>query len=193
MKKLKPLSKHWKRYNKSHSALLVIDLQNYFLDPTSHAFVPDGLNILAPVNKAMETFRHQKNPVFLTRFAVKPKENSCIKEWWGATVKEGSFESELSQKLNRKHTDIVLRKTSYSAFKGTRLLQILKKQHIDSLVIGGVLTNLCCESTAREAFNEGFKVFILVDGTASYTEEMQLNSLTQLAYGFATPISINDL
>ena len=55
------------------------------------------------------------------------------------------------------------------------------------------MTNLCCETTARDAFVQDFKVFFLTDGTATASAEMHRASLTNLAYGFATLLSCRQL
>ncbi len=52
-----------------------------------------------------------------------------------------------------------------------------------------VLTNLCCETAAREAFVRDFDVFFAIDATAAYNEEMHLATLMNFAYGFATPVT----
>ena len=52
-------------------------------------------------------------------------------------------------------------------------------------MICGIMTNMCCESTARDAYYRDYRVFFLADGTGSITEEMHLASLLNLAFGFA--------
>jgi len=56
---------------------------------------------------------------------------------------------------------------------------------IEDLVITGIKTNMCCESTARDAYYRDYRVFFLADATGSITDEMQLASLLNLALGFA--------
>ena len=51
--------------------------------------------------------------------------------------------------------------------------------------MSGIMTNLCCESTARDAYYRDYRVFFPADATGSVTEEMHLASLLNLAYGFA--------
>jgi nicotinamidase-related amidase len=63
--------------------------------------------------------------------------------------------------------DVTIIKSRYSAFIGTELDLILRSHSIDTLIIGGVLTNVCCESTAREARMRDYKVVFLSDGTAT--------------------------
>ena len=53
------------------------------------------------------------------------------------------------------------------------------------MVVSGVMTHLCCETTARSAFVRGFEVFFLIDGTATYNKEHHLATLLNLSHGFA--------
>jgi isochorismate hydrolase len=64
---------------------------------------------------------------------------------------------------------------------------------VEQLVITGVTTHLCCESTARSAFMRGFAVFMAIDGTATLNRELHLASLRALAHGFAVPLLVSDL
>ena len=60
-------------------------------------------------------------------------------------------------------------------------------------MIAGVLTHLCCETTARSAFVRGFKVFFTVDGTATYYEDFHRATLLNLSHGFAVPVLVDDI
>lgn len=84
--------------------------------------------------------------------------------------------------------DITLQKSRYSAFIGTNLNQILKNMKIDTLVITGIMTHLCCESTARDAFMRDYEVYFVIDATASYNETLHVSSLITLTNGFAIPV-----
>ncbi len=87
----------------------------------------------------------------------------------------------------------VVIKSQYDAFYKTNLLQLLKNDKIKQVVITGVMTNLCCETTARSAFVRGFEVLFVVDGTATQNELMHRATIINLAYGFAVPVRTQDL
>jgi isochorismate hydrolase len=55
------------------------------------------------------------------------------------------------------------------------------------------MTHLCCETTARSAFIQGYVVFFVVDGTATYTESFHRGSLLSLSHGFAVPILVDEI
>lgn len=183
----------WKKLNLADSALIVIDMQRYFLDEDSHACVPEGKIITKNIGTLVEKYRGHDRPVIFTNFAVCKGEDDPIINWWNDTVEEGSRDSEIVEELKPRENELVIRKPTYDAFYKTELEEYLRERDIKQVVITGVLTNLCCETTAREAFVRGFDVFVVIDGMASYSEEMHVSSLKNLAYGFATPISTNDL
>ena len=74
----------------------------------------------------------------------------------------------------------------YDAFIGTCLKEMLWQQGVDTVVVSGVLTNLCCETTARTAFVNDFSVIFLQDGNAAKTQAFHDASVMNLEYGFAT-------
>jgi isochorismate hydrolase len=112
-----------------------------------------------------------------------------METWWGDVIREESPLSEIEANLTPINSDIVIRKTRYSAFLGTELETFLRERNVRSLVITGVMTHLCCESTAREAFMRDYEVYFTVNGTATQNEELHLASLRTLSNGFSIPIS----
>jgi len=84
-------------------------------------------------------------------------------------------------------------KSQYDAFYDTNLHEILRKNNIEQVIITGVMTHLCCETTARSAFIRGYNVFFPIDGTATYNEDFHNATLTNLAHGFANITLINNL
>jgi isochorismate hydrolase len=97
--------------------------------------------------------------------------------------------SGISPALRVERGDAVVRKTRYDAFTGTDLEGVLRRRGVRSVLITGVMTHLCCETTAREAFVRDFKVFFVVDGTATQTEDLHVASLKTLTDGFAIPVT----
>jgi biuret amidohydrolase len=100
--------------------------------------------------------------------------------------------------------DLVVAKPRYSAYYGTDLEAILRGKGIDTLIISGTVTNVCCESTTRDAFSRDYKVIFLSDGTAALdlpdlgfgpvsAEEVQRVVLTMLAMCFAQVSSIDQV
>jgi nicotinamidase-related amidase len=105
--------------------------------------------------------------------------------WWRGKCVEGSPESEIHPSIAPRPNEKVVYKHRYSAFYNTDLETVLRCLKVEDLVIAGVMTNMCCESTARDAYYRDYRVFLPADGTGTINEEMHLASLLNLSYGFA--------
>ncbi len=113
-----------------------------------------------------------------------------MSRWWRSLIMEGSEEAELVDALRPAAGERVITKSRYDAFAFTELELVLRSLGIEDLLIGGVMTNLCCETTAREAFVRDFNVFFLGDGTAAADFSMHVASLRNIAYGFGRVLSV---
>ncbi len=178
---------HKMHLSRDKAALLVIDMQNFFLDPASPTFTCGGLAILPKVKNAIHDFRQANRPVIFTRHVHHPDllDAGIMGWWWEGMCLEGSPESEVHQDISPKHNEKVIFKHRYSAFYNTDLETVLRCLKVEDIVIAGVMTNMCCESTARDAYYRDYRVFFLADGTGSISEEMHLASLLNLAFGFS--------
>lgn len=181
-------------FSPKDSALLVIDMQRYFLDEGSHACVPMGRAVLENVGKLVAAFRAIGRPVIFTRHAHLDDEPAGVMDrWWNDVLRASDPLSEITPEIAPASDDVVLRKTRYSAFIGTSLDSELRSADVRSLVVTGVMTHLCCESTTRDAFMRDFDVYFVVDGTASSDEELHLSSLRTLTDGFAIPVTTEEV
>ncbi len=175
-----------------NSALLVLDMQRYFLEPSSHAYIPSARAILPGIQALVKAYSKQGLPIIFTRHINTDQDAGAMKGWWRDLIREKTPLSQLSSELEiSKGT--VLRKSQYDAFYQTTLEEMLRKLQVRQVVISGVMTHLCCETTARSAFMRGFEVFFLIDGTATYTAEFHRAALLNLAHGFATLCKVNDI
>ncbi len=112
--------------------------------------------------------------------------------WWRSLIEEGSEEAEFTGQLCPLPEERVITKCRYNAFTATPLEMILRTMHIEDLIIGGVMTNLCCETTARDAFVKDFNVFFLGDGTATGDSVLHYASLRNIAFGFGRVLGVSD-
>ncbi len=177
------------------AALLVIDMQRFFLDPASPTFVCGGPAIVGRCRKLIEAFRRAERPVIFTQHVHTSAEldGGMMKLWWEGMVLEGSPEAKIIPELAPRPGEKVIKKHRYSAFYNTDLEIVLRCLGVSDLVICGVMTNLCCETTARDAFMRDYRVFFTADGTASVSEEMHLGALRTLAFGFAQVILAEEI
>jgi nicotinamidase-related amidase len=184
---IRPFNRHAMRLSRSASALLVIDMQGFFLDPASPTFTPGGGAILPNVSRLVRAFRAAGRPVVFTRHVHHPEglDAGIMGQWWEGRCIEGTPESEVHPDLAPLPGEKVITKHRYSAFYNTDLELVLRCLKVEDLVVSGVMTNLCCESTARDAYYRDYRILIPADGTGATTEQMHLASLLNLAYGFA--------
>ncbi|MFQ6060697.1 MAG: isochorismatase family protein [Thermoplasmata archaeon] len=178
----------------SSSALLVIDMQDFFLDEGSHAYIPSSKSIVPNVQALIRAFRRKGMIIVFSRHAHKENEDlGMMGKWWSDPMMESDPLTRLSQDMPIEDGDIVIRKTRYSMFHGTDLAQILKRNEVNKVVITGVTTHLCCESTARAAFMLDFEVYLVIDGTATWEEEMHLASLRTSSHGFSVLVTTEEV
>jgi len=165
--------------DKRRSVLLVIDPQEYFREILQP--------ILSDLLRTLDACRKAKVPVIFTQHGYQDpsKESGMLGQWWDDPMIVGTEKWKLISEIVPNREEKILRKKRYSAFYETELDGILKTLGVKDVVIAGVMTNLCCETTARDAFVRDYRVFFLVDGTATVSEDYHLATLKNLAYGFA--------
>ena len=189
---LSPYERHPFRITPEGTALLVIDMQRYFTSSDSHAYLPASKAIMPRVLGIVSKFLQKGRPVIFTRHAHRPGEEGVLGVWWKDTIREGTPESELDSRLEAGRSP-VLRKTRYSAFAKTGLEARLRALRTRTLAIAGVMTHLCCETTARDAFMIDLQPVVLMDATATDDETLHLSSLRTLADGFAEVMTCREL
>lgn len=195
LNKVAPFNLHGMLLNCNKLALLVIDMQNFFLNPESPTFTCGGLAILPTVSRLIKTFREADRPVIFTKHVHHPSgiDAGIMKWWWEGMCLEGSQESEIHSDIDPLPEEKIINKHRYSAFYNTDLETILRCLKVEDLVVTGIMTNMCCESTARDAYYRDFRVFFPADGTGSINEEMHLASLLNLGFGFAFITDSDDI
>ncbi|UCH90012.1 MAG: isochorismatase family protein [Thermoplasmata archaeon] len=176
------------------SALMVIDIQKFFIEESSHACLPSAKMIIPNLNRLITAYTTRSLPVIFTRYAVAEGEDQGVMaRWWRDIIKEGTDPAELYPELVVPENSPVIRKPTYDSFHNTDLKKILAEKNISTVVITGVMTHLCCETTARAAFVNGFYVYFVIDGNATMNEELHMASLKTLSDGFAVPCTTSEL
>ena len=178
-------------FDVKNAALLVIDMQNYFTDESSHAYIPATKYIIKPVRRLISFFKEKERDIVFTRHINTVDNANMLSKWWNDIITEG-YMSEITKELETKDAKIIA-KSQYDAFYQTKMEDFLISRGIKKLVITGVATHLCCETTARSAFVRGFEVFFPVDCTATYDESFHLATLRNLSHGFAHIVKSSDL
>ncbi|KAF6146577.1 hypothetical protein GIB67_008863 [Kingdonia uniflora] len=170
------------------TALLVIDVQNSFSSITTP--------IIPTINTTINLCRASSIPIIFTRHCHKtPSDYGMLGEWWNPNnlIFDGTSDAELVAEFDRWESDKVVEKATYSAFRGTGLEELWVEDGIKEVIVTGVMTNLCCETTAREGFVRGFRVFFSTDATGTSSREFQEATVRNLGYGFAYLVDCTSL
>jgi ureidoacrylate peracid hydrolase len=175
-----------------HTAVLVVDMQRDFCDPTAR-FSGKGVNF-EPVQTMMPVFldfmahaRRLGISVISARmiqgdaYATGPLRELNTRHNTGTyACTEGTPGTDYMPGFDPEPGELVITKHFYSAFIGTDLEAELHRRGIETLVVGGVATNVCVESTCRDAFLREFYVVVAEDLIACGSAERQQNTLFNL-------------
>lgn len=183
---------HTIKLRKSSACLLVIDMQNEFLSEDGAIFFHYAAEILPNVERVIKACRKAGIPVVFTAHVHEhPEIDGGMTAWWWPEIKQGSCllkgtsGVDIHDRIKPLPHEKIVYKHRYSAFYNTDLEIFLRGLGVTDLIIVGVLTNVCCESTARDAFFRDFRVFFLADATATSEPEFHVATLKNLAYAFA--------
>ncbi len=186
------------------TALVNIDMQNCFVEGSQIA-APDGLVVLDRINRLAAVCREAGILVIHTSLVLRPDgSNTGVLAEMSPPVKagilnKGADSAALHPGLVVNHRDILLDKPRFGAFHGTDLELILRTRRIDTIIISGIATNICCETTAREAVARDFHVFFLSDCTATAemggasAAELQKATLATLGFLFAQVLTLGEM
>lgn len=179
-------------FNPEKGALLILDMQEYFLDPNSHAFIPSAAAVIPHLKQLSRQFAQRQRPVICTQHLNTRDDAGNMNTWWQDLI---TREHPLQGIIPDFVTDptAIIQKSQYDAFFESQLQDRLQSDGVEQVVIGGVMTHLCCETTARSAFVRGYEVFFLVDGTATYSRDFHVAALRNLGHGFATLVRALDI
>ncbi len=136
-------------------ALLVIDVQLEYFTGKMPVTYPDGS--MANILSAMDAATAAQLPVIVIQHTAPPQSPVFAK---------GSEGWKLHPEIERR-TAMVIEKNLPGSFTGTELENILRSAGVDTVVIAGYMTQMCCDTTARQAMHLGFKVEFLSDATGT--------------------------
>jgi ureidoacrylate peracid hydrolase len=191
---------------RDHTALLVIDMQNGFLDEKG-SMATVGLPhaelrpAIAGCVRLVSAAREAGVPVIFTRyvFMADYSDGGLLPNEKVPAMREvnslaaGSWDADIVPELAPEPGEIIIDKSRPSSFYGTRLEPVLSNQQIRSLVICGVTTNICVESTARDAGQRDLRVHVISDATAEYDKERHDHALNTIGFIFGWVDTIQDV
>jgi ureidoacrylate peracid hydrolase len=185
------------------SALLVIDMQNAFVAPGAPMELPAARANDAPINRLAAELRKRG----VTVIWISHQNAKDGRDWAGffdafiapgrrsdaaAALSAGSDLQKLFPELAVETGDLRLAKNRYSAFIKNDFEQELKQRGIDTLLIAGTKTNVCCECTARDAMMLDYKVVLLSDCTAALSDDEQRATLENVIQQFGDVLTADE-
>lgn len=147
-------------------ALLVIDLQRWFLEVGSPEKLACAETLIANTNALIDFFRDNDLMVIhilTVHKADRSTWNQWMKEHNTAHLIEGTWEAEEHPDIHRCEADLVVRKTRHSAFIRTELEDVLLAGEVDTVVLAGFSTNACVGLTTIDAYERDFKIMLAGD------------------------------
>jgi ureidoacrylate peracid hydrolase len=192
------------RSNPKHAALIVVDVQNDFVSPqgsaskrgedvgAAMAMVPNLLGLIEEARRVGLTIVYIRTthsewtdtPSWVYRTSQKSGLSTCREATWGAEFYAG---------ISPLPTERIVIKHRYSAFINTDLNTVLKARNIQSVLVCGVATNVCVETTARDAYMYDYYVTMIEDCSAAYEPKLHLGTLDNMRRHFGLVASSHEI
>jgi ureidoacrylate peracid hydrolase len=190
----------------ARTALVVVDMQNYYVAEGFPLEVPVARDIVPNINRLAKTLRAAGGTVVW----VQTSSADALKSWANhhrhmltpersstrlAQLAEASEGFALYPKLEPQPADVRVKKAKYSAFIGgsSNIDAQLKSRGVESLLITGTATNVCCESTARDAMMLDYRVVMVADGNASFSDEEHAACLNNFMNFFGDVLTTDEI
>jgi ureidoacrylate peracid hydrolase len=187
------------------TALVVVDMQNYFVAEGFPLEAPVARAIVPSINRMAKAMRAAGGTVVWVQTT-----SAGALEYWGnlhrhmltpersdtrlAGLDEASEGFKLYRTLEPLATDLWVKKVKYSAFiaGSSDIHAKLSSRGIDTVLVTGTVTNVCCESTARDAMMLDYRVIMLSDGNASLSDEEHAASLNNFLCYFGDVMTTDE-
>ena len=181
---------------RERTALLVVDLQNEFVDPNGKIWIPDATRGMGKVRRLIETCRELGVPVIYTVHTHNPHVNEVgilFRVDPYKRLEEGTWGAEIYPEIAPKPEEKVVRKHRYSAFYQSDLDLVLRCLGKDTTIICGVMTNLCCECTAQDALARDYRVVFGSDLNFTDHAEIHANVLRTIRRKVGRVLSCDEI
>ncbi|KAF2454975.1 Isochorismatase-like protein [Lineolata rhizophorae] len=170
------------------AALLIVDMQMFFAEM--------GAPVVPAIEQLTSAFAARSLPVILTQHGHPPSDlttpspNMLVRKWGiDGSIHHGSEDWELMPEISSLRSSgggnwPIVQKNTYDAFIGTELEELLRKEGVERVIVCGVMTDCCCDTTARAAFNRGFDTWLVRDACASANERQHHAGLSGFEFAF---------
>jgi ureidoacrylate peracid hydrolase len=185
-----------------HTALLVVDVQRWFIRERSEPMYPPVEGVLTRLRSFIDEARAAGVRVVRIQNVIPDEMYSPVwrrqfQKSWGSSssspLTPESWGTAFCAGFEPLPGDFHLTKPRYSAFIGTSLEIMLRSQGIQTVLVGGLTTDVCVSSTSRDAFQLEFNVITLSDCTATATQARHESGLATLASVFGMVCSSDEV
>jgi ureidoacrylate peracid hydrolase len=191
----------------SRTALIVIDMQNGFLmKGVAHTMIPDGAAIVPNVNRIATSLRDGGGTIVWIKNTVSPETMAAWPSYSrlaaperqqirAESMRRGSIGHALWADLDVRAADLVLEKIRFSAFiaGSSDIEPHLRDRGVDTVIVTGAATNVCCESTARDAMMRNFNTIMVSDANVAASDEEHSIGLVGFYLSFGDVMTTNEL
>jgi ureidoacrylate peracid hydrolase len=191
----------------ARTAHIVVDLQNGFMAPGAPAEIPAARDIVPNVNRISAALRAAGGLVVYIQNTIDADAKETWSNWFthmsggrrqqamDAAFAEGSEGHAIWPGLEVLPGDLKVKKSRFGALVpgASDLHSVLQARNIDTVIITGTATNVCCESTARDAMMMNYKVIFVSDGTATWNDEEHNATLGIMLAQFADVMSTEEV
>lgn len=160
-----------------NKALLIVDMLNDFVHGSLK--VPTAKDIIPNIKRLANAFRSRKMPVIYVNDSHASNVDLELK-LWGPHAIAGTWGSQVVDELKPEKGDFVVFKRRYSGFFATDLDLLLRELKVESVVLTGVVTDICILHTAADAFFRGYEVIVVSDATTSLTSDRHERALNYM-------------
>jgi nicotinamidase-related amidase len=192
----------------TRTGLLIVDMQNYGVNPScgiaqmlterypdvAEYYVPRIREVIANTRRLLDAFRRLKREVIFTRHGTllpdgrdmilrrQQRDDLARQQTDRPTLwSKGSEEYQVVAELVPLDRELVIDKNASSAFNGTGIDQLLRNLNLETLVVTGMATDMCVETTARDAADRGYNVIVVEDATATFFPDHHRAALSAMA------------
>ncbi len=195
---------------RGRTALLVVDMQRAFLEPGEAMEVPPARDIVPRVQELLSIFREKALPAVFTRFTYSPDAPLLVGELHpehkpappgalrgfglpSSSCLVGEDNVRVVSELEPRPDELVVDKRYYDGFNGTVLDSALRARGVTTLVITGIMTDICVLATVVGGFNREYRMIVVEDGVATLWPEIQRATLDIIRRAFARVVSAKEI
>ncbi len=164
----------------ARTALVIVDMQNDFVNPRGKLFVPTAPGTVPKIKRLLEKAREAEVMTVFTKDTHYPGDPEF--RIWGQHVVRGTWGWEIVDDLKPVEGEIVIEKTRYDAFYGTPLDDLLRAYGIENLIVVGTVANICVLHTVAGAALRWYRVVVPIDAISALNDFDYYVALRQMEF-----------